>query len=144
GRPARLCYTSASTGKPRAVLHPHRSLALRCYALELVDSARVSASDVAIPVVLQVRVNAWGMPFACTWCGSTQVMPGPRFTPERLAQFIEKFKVAIAAGVPTIWLALARELDRGNYDTSSLRAILCGGSAAPRGLITACEEKYNI
>jgi fatty-acyl-CoA synthase len=53
-------------------------------------------------------------------------------------------KVTLTAGVPTIWLGLLRELDQGNYDTSSLRAILCGGSAAPRGMIKAFEMKYNI
>src|SRR5690625_7750774 len=97
-----------------------------------------------MPVVPQFHVNAWGAPFACTWFGTTQVMPGPRFTPERLAQFIEQFKVTIAAGVPTIWLALARELENGEYDTSSLRFILCSWSAAPRGFIKVFLEKYNF
>src|SRR5699024_9473134 len=101
-------------------------------------------SDVSMAVVPQFHVNAWGTPFACTWFGTTQVMPGPRFTPKRLAEFIEQFGVTITAGVPTIWLGLLRELEQGNYDTSSLRAVLCGGSAAPKGLIKAFEEKYNI
>ena len=142
--PAGMCYTSATTGKPKGVVYSHRGIVLHSYALGLANTTAISESDVCMPVVPQFHVNAWGAPFACTWFGTTQVMPGPRFTPERLAQFIEQFKVTIAAGVPTIWLALARELDNGDYDTSSMRAILCGGSAAPRGLIKAFEEKYNI
>lgn len=142
--PAGMCYTSATTGKPKGVVYSHRGIVLHSFALGLTDSAGLSESDIAMPVVPQFHVNAWGIPFACTWLGSTQVLPGPRFTPKRLAEFIEREKVTITAGVPTIWLGLLRELEQGDYDTSSLRAILCGGSAAPRGLIKTFESKYNI
>jgi fatty-acyl-CoA synthase len=57
---------------------------------------------------------------------------------------IESEKVTVAAGVPTIWLGLYQELEKGRYDTSSLRNIVCGGSAAPRGMIKAYAEKFNI
>ncbi|WP_077329455.1 long-chain fatty acid--CoA ligase [Virgibacillus siamensis] len=142
--PAGMCYTSATTGKPKGVVYSHRGIVLHSLALGLADSAAISESDVSMAVVPQFHVNAWGTPFACTWFGTTQVMPGPRFTPKRLAAFIEKFNVTVTAGVPTIWLGLLRELEQGDYDTSSLRAVLCGGSAAPKGLIKAFEEKYNI
>ncbi|OZU86990.1 fatty-acid--CoA ligase [Virgibacillus indicus] len=143
-QPAGMCYTSATTGKPKGVIYSHRGIVLHSFALGLADSAAISESDVSMPVVPQFHVNAWGTPFACTWFGSTQVMPGPRFTPKLLAEFIDRFKVTITAGVPTIWLGLLRELEQGNYDTSSLRAVLCGGSAAPLGLIKAFEQKLKI
>ncbi|TQS72045.1 long-chain fatty acid--CoA ligase [Ornithinibacillus gellani] len=142
--PAGMCYTSATTGKPKGVVYSHRGIVLHSLALGLADGGAISESDTAMPVVPQFHVNAWGLPFACTWFGSTQVMPGPRFTPQRLAAFIERFRVTITAGVPTIWLGLLQELEKGNYDTSSLRSVLCGGSAAPLGLIRAFEKKYNI
>ncbi|MEI3611249.1 long-chain fatty acid--CoA ligase [Pseudogracilibacillus sp. SO30301A] len=142
--PAGMCYTSATTGKPKGVLYSHRGIALHSLALGLADTAAISEADISMPVVPQFHVNAWGMPFACTWFGSTQVMPGPRFTPERLARFIEEYKVTVTAGVPTIWLGLLKELEEKEYDLSSLRGILCGGSAAPIGMIRTFEEKYNI
>lgn len=141
---AGMCYTSATTGKPKGVVYTHRGIVLHSFALGLADTAGISESDVCMPVVPQFHVNAWGTPFACAWFGTTQVMPGPRFTPKRLAEFIERFKVTITAGVPTIWLGLLKELEQGNYDTSSLRSVLCGGSAAPEGLIKAFETKHNI
>lgn len=142
--PAGMCYTSATTGKPKGVIYSHRGIALHSFALALADTAALSESDVAMPVVPQFHVNAWGMPFACTWFGATQVMPGPRFTPERLAQFIEDYNVTLTAGVPTIWLGLLKVLEEKEYDLSSLRGVLCGGSAAPIGMIRAFEQKYNI
>lgn len=142
--PAGMCYTSATTGKPKGVQYSHRAIALHSYALGLADTAAISESDIAMPVVPQFHVNAWGMPFACTWFGTTQVMPGPRFTPELLASFIEQFGVTITAGVPTIWLGLLQELKKGTYDISSLRGVLCGGSAAPIGMIRAFEQEHKI
>src|SRR5699024_12317466 len=53
-------------------------------------------------------------------------------------------KVTTTAGVPTIWLGLLKELERKTYDLSSLRGVLCGGSAAPIGMIRAFEQKYKV
>lgn len=142
--PAAMCYTSATTGKPKGVLYSHRGIVLHSFAIGLADTLGLSESDVIMPVVPMFHVNAWGLPFASTWFGTTQVLPGPMFTPKLLAEFIESEKVTISAGVPTIWLGLLKELEQKEYDTSSLRAIVCGGSAAPRGLIQAFESKFKI
>ncbi|MDP4171829.1 MAG: AMP-binding protein, partial [Bacillota bacterium] len=142
--PAGMCYTSATTGNPKGVVYSHRGIVLHSYALGLVDTAAISEYDICMPVVPMFHANAWGMPFAATWFGSTQVLPGPQFTPKLLAEFIEKEKVTITAGVPTIWLGLLNELEKTDYDTSSLRAILCGGSAAPRGMIKTFETKFGV
>lgn len=53
-------------------------------------------------------------------------------------------KVTISAGVPTIWIGVLKELENGNYDLSHVRYLLCGGSAAPKGIIKMFEKKYNI
>src|SRR5699024_1109465 len=98
---AGMCYTSATTGKPKGVVYSHRSIVLHSYALGLADTLAMSESDVSMPVVPQFHVNAWGAPFASTWFGSAQVLPGPQFTPKRLAEFIDRFNVTITAGVPT-------------------------------------------
>jgi len=142
--PAGMCYTSATTGNPKGVVYSHRGIVLHCMGIGLADSLGLSETDVCMPVVPMFHVNAWGLPFAATWFGTTQVLPGPRFTPQILAELIESEHVTISAGVPTIWLGLYQELERGRYNTSSVRAIVCGGSAAPRGLIKAFSEKFNL
>ncbi|RAK23475.1 fatty-acyl-CoA synthase [Anoxybacillus vitaminiphilus] len=142
--PAGMCYTSATTGYPKGVVYSHRGIVLHSMALGLADSAALSEQDVAMPVVPMFHANAWGLPFAAVWFGTTLVMPGPAFTPKLIAELMEAEKVTIAAGVPTIWLGLLNELEKGQYDLSSVTRILCGGAAAPKGMIQAFEEKHKI
>lgn len=142
--PAGMCYTSATTGKPKGVVYTHRSIVLHSMTIGLADTLGLAEGDVAMPVVPMFHVNAWGVPFSAVWFGTTQVLPGPNFTPKVLAEMIEEERVTIAAGVPTVWLGLAQEYETGKYDTSSLTRVVCGGSAAPKSLIQIYEEKFNI
>lgn len=142
--PAGLCYTSATTGLPKGVMYSHRGLVLHSYALGLADAMGMRERDIAMSVVPMFHVNAWGMPFAGVFFGTTQVLPGPGFNPAVLLDLIETEKVTLTAGVPTIWLAVLKELQQNPRDISSLRAIVCGGSASPKGLVRAFEEQYNI
>jgi len=70
------------------------------------------------------------------------VMPGPDLSGKALADLIVDERVTIAAGVPTIWMQVLPELE--GRDTSSLRAIPCGGSAVPKALSEAYRESTGL
>lgn len=142
--PAGLCYTSATTGLPKGVVYSHRGIVLHSLALGLKDTLAVSESDRILPVVPMFHVNAWGIPFAATWFGSTQVYPGPGMTPQIIADMLDEYDVTITAGVPTIWLGLLQLLEQGKHKLESIRAIVCGGSAAPMEMIRKFEVDYGI
>ncbi|MBO1912092.1 AMP-binding protein, partial [Microvirga sp. 3-52] len=99
---------------------------------------------VTLAIVPMFHANAWGMPFAAVFFGATQVLPGPGFNPALILDLIEREKVTVTAGVPTIWLAVLNELEKNPRDISSLRVIISGGSASPKGLIRAFEEKHKV
>src|SRR5207248_11450157 len=60
--------------------------------------------------------------------------------PDRVLQLMQDEHVTLGAGVPTIWIAALPLLQSGKYDLSSVTRIVCGGSAAPRGLIEAYQK----
>jgi fatty-acyl-CoA synthase len=69
-------------------------------------------------------------------------MPGNDLSGPAIADLIVNEKVTVAAGVPTIWMAVLPELK--GRDTSSLRSIPCGGSAVPKSLSEAYREQLGL
>jgi fatty-acyl-CoA synthase len=141
---AGMCYTSGTTGHPKAALYSHRALVLHTLAMAMADTFAVSERDTIMPIVPMFHANAWGLPFGATMAGATQVYPGPNPQPKEILELIQRERVTFTAGVPTVWINLLPLLETGQYDVSSIRAMAVGGSAAPKSLIDTYEKKYGV
>jgi len=141
-RAASMCYTSGTTGNPKGVVYTHRSTFLHTMAAMMADSIGVNERDCVLPVVPMFHANAWGLAHASVAAGADLVMPGPDLSGTALAHLIVDERVTIAAGVPTIWMQVLPELQ--GRDTSSLRAIPCGGSAVPKALSEAYRDATGL
>lgn len=139
---ASMMYTSGTTGNPKGVVYTHRSITLHTFGAMMADSLGASERDIILPVVPMFHANAWGLAHAGVASGATLVMPGPDLSPGALLTLIETERVTVAAGVPTIWMAVLAEID--GRDVSSLRAIPCGGSAVPPALSEGFRSKIGM
>jgi len=141
---AGICYSSGTTGSPKGVVYSHRAVYLHSMGLATVDSLALSEGDRVLPVVPMFHVNAWGLPHASVGLGAELIMPGPAPTPKDILELIQDEAATVAAGVPTVWLAALDVARGGGYDLSSLREMVCGGSAAPQSLIEAWEKEIGV
>jgi acyl-CoA synthetase (AMP-forming)/AMP-acid ligase II len=144
--PMGLCYTSGTTGKPKGVMYTHRSNYLHTVTGGLPDMLGLTRKDVTMAVVPMFHANAWGWPYIATMLGIKQVFSGPTMDGASICQLIQDEKVTFTGGVPTIWLGTMNELQQnpGKYDLSSLRTMVCGGSAPPRALIDWFETNLGV
>jgi fatty-acyl-CoA synthase len=143
---AAMCYTSGTTGRPKGTLYSHRSTVLHSMMAAMGNTFALSEADCVLPVVPMFHVNAWGLPYASVLVGAKLMMPGPHLDPASLLEDLEQEEVTLTAGVPTIFLAVLQALDAEpeKYDLSKLRAMVIGGSAAPKGLIKDYKERHGI
>ena len=143
---AAMCYTSGTTGRPKGALYSHRSMVLHSMMAAMGNTFALSEADCVLPVVPMFHVNAWGLPFASVLVGSKLMMPGPNLDPASVLEDLEQEEVTLTAGVPTVFLAVLQALDAEpeKYDMSKLRAMVIGGSAAPKGVIRDYKERHGI
>ena len=139
-----MCYTSGTTGHPKAALYSHRSTTLHAFAAALPDVMGLSARDSVLPVVPMFHVNAWGIPYSAALTGCKLVFPGPAMDGKSIYELIESEKVSYAAGVPTVWQMLLGHMKPGGLRFSTLKRTVIGGSACPPAMITAFNDDYGV
>ncbi|WP_275291256.1 long-chain fatty acid--CoA ligase [Amycolatopsis sp. La24] len=142
---AAMCYTSGTTGDPKGVVYSHRSLYLHSMAACTGNGLGIAEQDRILPIVPMFHANAWGLPYAALMAGAELLMPDRFMQAAPLARMVHTERPTVAGAVPTIWndVLLDTEKDAG-LDFSSLRLVVCGGSAVPRSLMEAFENRLGV
>jgi acyl-CoA synthetase (AMP-forming)/AMP-acid ligase II len=139
-----MCYTSGTTGNPKAALYSNRSTLLHTWAVCSADAIGFSSADTICPIVPMFHANAWGVPYAATMVGAKLVFPGAALDGPSLCDLFEQEGVSLTLGVPTVWLGMLKEMEARRRKPSRLERLLVGGSAAPHTMIETFEKKYGV
>ena len=137
-----LCYTSGTTGNPKGVLYSHKSNILHAQAS--LNGMPISSDETILMVVPLFHVLAWGIPYYGPMNGSKLVMPGMQMEGEPLYDLIDREKVTLAFGVPTIWMGLLAYC-RDNYKIlTSVKNTIIGGSALSLPTLQEFDEVHDV
>jgi fatty-acyl-CoA synthase len=141
---AAMCYTSGTTGDPKGVVYSHRSTWLHSMAGMTSNCVGASEFDRVLVIVPMFHANAWGIPYTAFMAGTDLIMPERFLQAEPLARMFAEYRPTLSLGVPTIWNDLLRYAESHPVDLSSVRMLTAGGSAVPRSLIEAYDERFGV
>jgi long-chain acyl-CoA synthetase len=137
-----ILYTSGTTGKPKGAELTHSNLFLNCAVVvpKLLPLAQDHVALAALPLFHS---------FGQTCIQNASIANGgtftllPRFSAEEALAMIERDRVTLFAGVPTMYFAILHHQGKPR-DLSSLRYCMTGGAAMPVEVMRAFEEKHGV
>jgi long-chain acyl-CoA synthetase len=136
-----ILYTSGTTGTPKGAELTHRNLIRNTeVTYGLTDTSEDDVLLGALPLF-----HAFGQ--TCS-LNATMATGGtlsliPRFDPGKALEIIERDKITIFQGVPTMFTAMLHHPGHENVDVSSLRVCVSGGSAMPVEVMRGFEEEFG-
>ena len=150
--PATIFYTSGTTGKPKGALGSHRNLTTNILSSAYAAARTALRRGEAPPAGVQ-KTGLTVIPlFHVTACSAS--MMGALFAGHTLIflyrwdtvsafEIIEREKVNLTGGVPTIAWQMIEHPDRDKYDLSSLESIAYGGAPAAPELVRKIYEVFG-
>src|SRR6201991_1772876 len=137
-----ILFTSGTTGRSKGVLCAHRQ--------SLSASASWAANGKITSDDRYLCINPFFHNFgykagilACLQTGAT-LIPHLTFDPLGTLQAIERHRITVLPGPPTIYQTLLDHPKRGDYDLSSLRFAVTGAATVPVVLVERMQSELDI
>ncbi|KQM86470.1 fatty acid--CoA ligase [Sphingomonas sp. Leaf23] len=150
--PATIFYTSGTTGRPKGALGTHRNLSTNILSAAYV-AARSYLRRGEMPPEPQPKVGLLVIPFfhvtACSaslmgaLVGGTTLVLMRKWDAGEALKLIERERVQVTGGVPTIAWQLLEHPDRANHDLSSLEVVQYGGAPSAPDLVKRIYEVFG-
>ena len=140
--PAVIIYTSGTTGTPKGAVLSHIGLYMNAdIPGRLFEFAEDDVAIVALPLFHVFALSS--IMNTCVLLGGTMTLV-PRFDPGAVLQLMQRDRVTVFMGVPTMYIALLQAIDAGDYDLASLRVAVSGGAPIPAEVIDAFESRFGV
>ncbi|CAO1939619.1 unnamed protein product [Urochloa humidicola] len=141
--PVALPFSSGTTGLPKGVVLTHGGQVAG--VAQQVDgenpNLHMREGDVALCVLPLFHIFSLNSVLLCALRAGAAVMLMPRFEMGAMLEGIQRWRVTVAAVVPPLVLALAKNAALENYDLSSIRIVLSGAAPLGKDLVDALRAR---
>ena len=137
-----ILYTSGTTGKPKGAMLTHRNIVSNAIEVDMV--LRVTRDDrILVPVPFS---HCFGSVLGITLAAvnAAAIVPLIGFDPEVALQTIEREKVSICHGVPTMFIRMLDVLKHRKYDTTTLRTGIVAGAPCPQEVMEGAMQVMGM
>lgn len=149
---ATIFYTSGTTGNPKGALGTHRNMMSNIMSggyngarslLRRGEPIPVPIPRVTLTVIPLFHVTACSAGMMGSIAAGSSLIFMRKWDTVRAMEIIEREKVNITGGVPTIAWQLLEHPDRARYDLSSLEAIAYGGAPSAPELVRRIHTEFG-
>jgi long-chain acyl-CoA synthetase len=137
-----ILYTSGTTGRPKGAELTHANLR-RNAAVSATTLFHLEPEDVVMGCL--PLFHSFGQTCglnAAVGSGACLTLV-PRFDPGKALEVIQRDRVTVFEGVPTMYVALLNHPRRGEVDAGSLRVCVSGGAALPVEVLRGFEAAFG-
>lgn len=138
-----ILYTAGSFGRPKGAELSHFGLFYNA-VLTCDQLAHATPSDVSLASLPLFHAFGQTCVMNATLYGGGTLVLLPRFEPDRALQAIERHKVTILVGVPTMYWYLLHYPAAAKYDWSSLRLCCSGAAALPPEMLVEFQRRFGL
>ncbi|SDJ11408.1 Acyl-CoA synthetase (AMP-forming)/AMP-acid ligase II [Lentzea albidocapillata subsp. violacea] len=137
-----VMFTSGTTGRSKGAMSAHRqSLGV---AEAWAACGELTSADRYL--IVNPFFHTFGYKagiLACVLTGAT-IVPQPVFDVAETMRLIERERITVLPGPPTIFQALLDHPERGSFDLSSLRLVVTGAAVVPVVLIERLRAELSL
>jgi long-chain acyl-CoA synthetase len=136
-----ILYTSGTTGRPKGAELTHANLT-RNAELTATTLLKSGTADVVMGCLPLFHVFGLTCGLNATIASGSTLTLLPRFDPGKALEIIQRDRVTIFEGVPTMYAAMLHHTGE-RPDVSSLRLCVSGGAAMPVEVLRGFEEAFG-
>jgi len=142
-----IVYTSGTTGKPKGAELTHSNLFTN--AIMLADIMEYRSDDTNLTVLPLFHIFAMTVLMNAGVYRGMHIILLPKFDAEAVFELMQKFKITIFAGVPTMFWGLINyrdQLEKFDYVeiARNLRIAISGGAPLPRKVLDDFKDRFNV